>query len=367
MSKPDPTATKSLEEILASIRKSLADEPPPRQPELPAAPAQTAQPDPKPASSAASDPLKANGAEVLAGKLAAGLLNGVSRSQASDDDLSDLLATAPKKPAPAAPAAAVDAPKPGEAKSNARDPLWFLTRLSAAAAADAPPPGPAARARDAAKAPAPPVEDVKLSRPETLRPSLPPLFGAGSEPIPPAAARPDIQDTGPTARTEPRNIPTQVNGEARPAKAEPEVPVTTPAAPTPVVQAAPPAPPPAIPIAADTVSKEPPPASSAPETAPTVAVVIPSQPAEVEPSAPGAQVRADPAAEPPPPMADSAPAPSPEPVGAAPTRGFEQAVGELLEPVIRQWLQSNLPRMIDKAVREEVVRALAAERDAAEK
>jgi cell pole-organizing protein PopZ len=362
MSKPDPTATKSLEEILASIRKSLADEPSPRQPELPAAPAQTSQPDPKPASSVASDPLKANGAEVLAGKLAAGLLNGVTRSQASDDDLSDLLASAPKKPAPAAP---VDAPKPGEAKSNARDPLWFLTRLSAAAA-DAVAPGPAARARDAAKAPTPPVEDVKLSRPETLRPSLPPLFGAGSDPIPPAAARPDIQDTGPTARTEPRNFPTQVNGEARAAQAEPEVAVTTPA-PTPVVQAAPPTPPPAIPVAADTLPKEPPQATSAPETAPTVAVVIPQQPAEVEPSPPVAQVQADPAAEPPRPTADSAPAPGPEPVGAAPTRGFEQAVGELLEPVIRQWLQSNLPRMIEKAVREEVVRALAAERDAAKR
>ena len=40
-------------------------------------------------------------------------------------------------------------------------------------------------------------------------------------------------------------------------------------------------------------------------------------------------------------------------------------VAGLLEPVIRQWLQTNLPRLIEKAVREEVVRALAAERDAA--
>jgi cell pole-organizing protein PopZ len=40
-------------------------------------------------------------------------------------------------------------------------------------------------------------------------------------------------------------------------------------------------------------------------------------------------------------------------------------VGQLLEPVIRQWLHSNLPRLIEKAVREEVMRALAAERDAA--
>ena len=52
-------------------------------------------------------------------------------------------------------------------------------------------------------------------------------------------------------------------------------------------------------------------------------------------------------------------------MGALPTRALEQVVAGLLEPVIRQWLQSNLPRLIEKAVREEVVRALAAERDAA--
>ena len=38
-------------------------------------------------------------------------------------------------------------------------------------------------------------------------------------------------------------------------------------------------------------------------------------------------------------------------------------VAELLEPVIRQWLDSNLPRLIEKAVREEVARAVAAERE----
>ena len=50
-------------------------------------------------------------------------------------------------------------------------------------------------------------------------------------------------------------------------------------------------------------------------------------------------------------------APSPEQVGAPPTQALEQVVAELLEPVIRQWLRSNLPRLIEKAVREEVVRA----------
>ena len=50
--------------------------------------------------------------------------------------------------------------------------------------------------------------------------------------------------------------------------------------------------------------------------------------------------------------------------GALQTRALEQMIAELLEPVIRQWLQANLPRLIEKAVREEVARVTAAERAA---
>src|SRR6185312_3585194 len=201
MSKPDPTGAKSLEEILASIRRSLADEPA-RPPEPRTVPAMAAQPEPKPASPVANAPARTNGAGLLASKLAQGL-NGASKTAAPDDDLRELLATEPKKPVSSAPS---EAPKPAEARSDAKDPMWFLTRLSAAAA-DSAPPGSAARARDAAKAPAPPVEEVKLSRPETLRPSLPPLFSAGSEPTPPAATPEETQDSSPTARPEPRSVP----------------------------------------------------------------------------------------------------------------------------------------------------------------
>jgi cell pole-organizing protein PopZ len=49
----------------------------------------------------------------------------------------------------------------------------------------------------------------------------------------------------------------------------------------------------------------------------------------------------------------------------AQARSLEQVVGELLEPVIRHWLETNLPRMVEKVVRDEVARALAAERRAA--
>ena len=72
MSRPDPTGAKSLEEILASIRRSLAEEPA-RPPEPRVAPVQAAQPEPKPASPPANVPAKANGAGLLASKLAAGL------------------------------------------------------------------------------------------------------------------------------------------------------------------------------------------------------------------------------------------------------------------------------------------------------
>jgi cell pole-organizing protein PopZ len=48
---------------------------------------------------------------------------------------------------------------------------------------------------------------------------------------------------------------------------------------------------------------------------------------------------------------------------ALPTRALEQVVAELLEPVIQQWLQSNLPHLIEKVVREEAAKAVAAARD----
>ena len=59
----------------------------------------------------------------------------------------------------------------------------------------------------------------------------------------------------------------------------------------------------------------------------------------------------------------SPPATKPAPAAdAAQARTLEQVIGELLEPVIRQWLETNLPRMVEEVVREEVARAIAAER-----
>jgi cell pole-organizing protein PopZ len=337
MSKPDPTGAKSLEEILASIRRSLADEGTDRPTEARVAPVKAAQPQPKPPAPAAAP---ANGAGLLPGKLA-GALNGAAAAPTLDDDLTELLATEPKKSAPAAPA---NSARPSAAGSgDPKDPLWFLTRLSAAAAGNAPQ-GSAARARDAAKAPAA-AEEVKLSRPETLRASLPPLFSGGDKPAPTARAP---ADAGPahdkadtvslTEKTQPRVLQPLTDVAAATSKAEPEAPVAAPAAKTPAEPASP---------VAQTLQRE---AEARPSE------VVPQAPLSLDPAAAAETAVA--------PLADSASAANPMPGGAPQPRGLEQMMAELLEPVIRQWLQSNLPRMIEKVVREEAARAIAAEREA---
>jgi cell pole-organizing protein PopZ len=64
-------------------------------------------------------------------------------------------------------------------------------------------------------------------------------------------------------------------------------------------------------------------------------------------------------------LADPAPtAADAVPAAALPTQALEQVIAEMLEPAIRQWLQAQLPRMIESVVREEVARAVAAEREA---
>ncbi len=214
MSKPESTGAKSLEEILASIRKSLADEAGGRLPEPRPAPARAAQPlpqpqpQPKPAAPtpapARTTNVPAKGVGPLAAKLA-GAVNGAAGGPSLDADLSELLASDPKKPTLSMPD---DAGKPStESDGDSKDPLWFLTRLSAAAAgppaAGAAPTGPAARARDAAKATqAPKVEEVKLSRPETLRPSLPPLFDTKAESAPGSSPAPSEKPADVVSKTE---------------------------------------------------------------------------------------------------------------------------------------------------------------------
>ena len=210
MSKPESTGAKSLEEILASIRKSLADETPP-EPRTPSLKAP--QPQLKPLTPDIGGPAQPASAPAKGGgMLSAKLANGAGRGPSLDPDLSELLAGEPKKSASpflAEPGKPAGANAPADDDKD-KDPLWFLSRLSAAAAGPAGE-GSAARARDAAKAPTPPAEEIKLSRPETLRASLPPLFDTTAEPAA-TVAKSDKTDksgkaeaaSGLTARTQPR-------------------------------------------------------------------------------------------------------------------------------------------------------------------
>ncbi len=212
--------------------------------------------------------------------------------------------------------------------------------------------GSAARARDAAKA-STPADEIKLSRPETLRASFPPLFDTVTGPAPTIAKSSDKSDkphdASMTARTQPRVLTPQAD--AAPAKDTPkeafaakDLGKVEPIAPLPATLA---------------TLRDEPVASAQPAAAA-------DKPAPAEPAAPTSTTEAKPlgsaSAEPAPSWAsESAPVAT---VDALPTRALEQMVAELLEPVIRQWLQTNLPRLIEKAVREEVARVVAAEREA---
>jgi cell pole-organizing protein PopZ len=367
MSKPEATSAKSLEEIIASIRKSLSTDggrgagskPARVEPEL-------APPDMVPGLSGLTDKL-------------AGALNGAPDGAPLDDDLSDILAQDAKGPAPAK---APEARPPGTGGER-RDPPWF-------------------RSASPEAAPSPSLEPVKLSRPEVLRASLPPLFSEDAEPIlpmRPSAEAPKAPDNGllwartqplppsptvaddmgksagsgiSTARTQPLIFPAQAEpddatGEAEgPSGARVELPVSQLFPEPPMPDAS------ATPAAVEFVSSE------AVATMP-----LPAEPAFLPPLdlPPPPAVEVAPAFAPP---ADSntagdhgaeAAAPDepyygvtaaePGPAAASPGRTLEQVIGEHLEPVIRLWLASNLPRLVEKVVREEVVRTMAAERAAA--
>ena len=400
MSKPDATGTKSLEEILASIRKSLTgegSEASSGQRQAAPAPVQAAPALEPPKDTAGNG----DGDGLLSARLA-GALNGPTNGAALDDDFAALLAPDDKKPAQPTPASA---DKPADARSASKDPLWFLRRPAATAESNgaqapmartqpgegAPPPTLAAdvaptlapdlvpdTAPDVTPGmtpgmtadPAPaasPVKEVKLSRPEVLRASLPPLFGADSEALPaartphpePPKARPSVAP----APSQALAAPAAPGGEVRKAapgnahfmaRTQPILPPLQPAGD-------------AAPIAARKMTEADvaPPAPATREAAPAVeAAPKPQTPVETKPVANGllVETHADAAAKAAPtelrvPSA-TRPAPTPE---APQARTLEQVIGELLEPVIRQWLEANLPRMVEEAVREEVARAIAAE------
>jgi cell pole-organizing protein PopZ len=308
MGKPETKPAQSLEEILASIRKALAEE----EVQGPAEQLDLAELTPP------ADELPAPAKGDPAAQLAVALNGSGGREPAVDDDLAELLAPLPsKEPAkePSATAAAVSPSEP--ATGEKKDPLWFLARQPAAKSEPVPDEKPEEpRVEEKAEASS---EEAALTRLEALRSALPPLFGSGEGP---AIKAEPVGFTQP-ATLKPVDLPEfplpqKPKDEVREAKAPPpeKAPVAQDAQPEPVVAQPAPAPP------------------------PSAAVPLPApEPPAVEPAAP------------------VPPEPRRTGMASAQSRALEEMIGQLIEPVIRNWLDANLARLVEKVVREEVARA----------
>ncbi len=286
MSKPDQ-AGGSLEDILSSIRKSLAEQ-------------STDALDEGAADVSVAQSKPSQRREGLVGRLAnatAGLTPTPEKGQ-RDDDLSDVLvaeaapqvsvppaAQPPADPAPALPAPVTRAaePAPASAPSADKDPLWFLTRSAE--------PNVAAGSAVAGE----PV----LTPPEVVRATMPPFFGAAAEPA--------GVDMAPAATAAPSGRP--IFASAAPGR-----------------------------TADPALDREVSLVAAAAETA-----ARPSGSSAFNGSA-GGRGEAQ------------APAGSPH--------ALEAMVLELLKPMLRQWLDQNMPRMVAEALKAEADRAAAAEADA---
>jgi len=373
MSSFDKTAGKNLDEILASIRKTLADETP--HPEMSAVESNS------PSERKVSASVQHNGSKAQADKI--------------DEDLADLLAGGLGMTAPAP--GPKDAP---DATADQRDPLWFLRPRAEGEAQVLPLPAdrvsPSLRAQaDAAVAP----------EPSSLAPAFVSDNGREStEPTPAATGltSPPLQASAAPAAASAAETKSAAKGSAQDA--------VTPAGGAPLPEVA------GLPGSAD--SKAPPaasPAASAPKTDPAkpgaaaasapAAIAAPLKPQG--PTQPGAAATApDPVrpAEPGKPAIAAAGAPlraglgqsvgSPSkaasvtphasalngaasmvapPAAASPTHAatmvptaqthaLEQIIEQLLEPLLRRWVEANLPRLVDAAIRAEVARALDGKR-----
>ena len=329
MAKSDATGAQSLEEILAQIKKSVAGE---------AAPARTGAGTGTGTGTAgtASAGGEASSRPVDGGLSArlAGVLKDTGSAAPGDDDFTELLAAGEK------------AQEPAETEIRRRaDPLWFLRQPAGTAPQDTPPqasPETGAALKEG---------EIRLSRPQDLRASLPPLFGAEDQ-------QPPLART-PVPETQPNPPQTAASGKlAGPAldnihtaKTQPQMPAADLADESP----------------GGAGTSEPRPASNVQAVAPAaVALGEPAQAASgtveaklddsFKPQAQAASM-ATPA-----PLAEPAGVTSTSPSAGLQARTLEQVIGELLEPVIRQWLEANLPRLVEEVVRKEVARAIAVER-----
>ena len=296
MSKPDP-AGGSLENILASIRQSLSEQSTEALDERAATPVEQDK-NARPRKQGLTQRLAGTTAEAGAGQ--------------PNDDLSDLLddtpvnATPPREAAPAPDAAGAAAAT--AAASGEKDPLWFLTRR------DEPAPEAGSPAAGAAPEPPPvaaatPPAEPKLTRPEVLRASMPPFFGSSAE-----AAKP------PAAPVEPAPQPAAGPQVTRPQSSAPAAQASADAGMAREVSL--------LAAAAEAAAARP------PQAAPQPVLNGKAAPAAAAPS-PSATLASD----------------------MAHNRALEVMVLDLLKPMLRQWLDENMPRMVAEALGEEVQRA----------
>jgi cell pole-organizing protein PopZ len=383
MSSFDKTGGKNLDEILASIRKTLADESTQPQPDVPT---------------------------MKSGVPHAVVQNGAGpKSDKIDDDLADLLAGGLDIPTPAG--------KPAESGTAAdeKDPLWFLRPNEGREPREAPLP-----ADGAASAGGPGLAGAAILPSE--RASLAPVFiadtaGAVKPPAPVNGTRPNaVQGKAGEARPAGETTPTAKDPENEMASNGAAVDGSSPASPAPLAAGgAPAASKPRAPAEAQGGAKSEmsaapgaTPAKSSPVTPHAVAgpgaAYIPggATAAPVKPEARQAEARLATKAAAEPQRSATAASPSGPPAGPqgaaairaaaamvhptafngaavtspqrapvvtsaaaagnivppAQAQALEQIIEQLLEPLLQRWVQANLPRLVDAAIRAEVARAL---------
>ncbi len=436
MSNPEKRDERSMSDILASIRKIMAQEPTlamppspprpslngvtggtielPREPELklPAekkpsegasAPAPVigpepvsldellaetpratpaAKPAPKPAGGASSSgPASPAAPEWLFPKPNAG---EPAKDQPAPAPAKDIAAKSPALPVadpqPAAPAAKAEAPEPAKTTQEPATPPSALIGPPTPRLGDLGSVVPGKR-EDAGSQPTltvgPPAPGAPAERPVLGPPLAGPLLGeptrtaAASEPLPevpgadalrrlianvvPPSAHPSL---APAAKT-PEPVPAKPADMPKPdgaAKAAPELKVEMKAAP--LAEAKKPAtvgplpspvPPPAAAPAAAPDQK---PAAAAPTPAPKPVAATPAPvPAPVQAQAPKPAAPA-PAAQKP----ETPPQPAPAATSAGPAvpKTMDETVVELLRPLLREWLEKNMPRLIEPALKAEI-------------
>lgn len=348
MQRSQQSAEPSMDEILASIRKIIADDPKPPADAPPAGAANGARVVARPA-----DPLAR--VEPRDGPLGTSPAGDRRIAAEIDRDLADLLddgAQAAEKPVDSAststPVRAGD-PPPAVAAPRLAKPGWLTARPASPPASDA-------AGAPAGEKPRPIPLSAKLEQARLAAPAALPLRGSAASvaaPVPRPAAPADESERGEAGKPA---APAPVETAAGEVQAKPAAPVSpalsalaqladgTAAAPAASKPIKSPAAEPVEPSPSTDAAAPPAVIADAASAAPTI------EPAKIVAAAPVLSTEAIVAA-----------LPSSRPLGPgaeATVRSVEDLVAELLRPMLRQWLDENMPRIVEKALRIELASGL---------